>query len=60
MRATKLVITAEDLPYYTGRLIRLNLPTLKCKRIRGDMIEVYKILTNRIILSRELRRSRFI
>jgi len=32
---------------YTGRLIRLNLPTLKYMRIRGDMVEVYKILTNR-------------
>ena len=30
-----------------GRLIRLNLPTLKYRHIRGDMIEVYKMLTNR-------------
>ena len=26
---------------------RLKLPTLKYRRIRGDMIEVYKILTNK-------------
>jgi len=45
MRATKLVIAVKYLPY-TGRLIRLNLPTLKYRRIRGDMIEVYKIFTN--------------
>jgi len=28
---------------YTGRLSRLNLPTLKYRRLRGDMIEVFKI-----------------
>ena len=32
---------------YKGRLKRLKLPTLKHRRIRGDMIEVYKILTNK-------------
>ena len=30
-----------------GRLIHLNLPTLKYRNIRGDMIEVHKILMNR-------------
>jgi len=30
-----------DLPYM-GRLIHLNLPTLICRCIRGDMITVYK------------------
>jgi len=44
MTATKLVITVKHLPYM-GSFIRLN--TLKYRRIRGDMIEVYKILTNR-------------
>ena len=29
---------------YKDRLIYLNLPTLKFRRARGDMIEVYKIL----------------
>ena len=30
-----------------GRLRYLNLPTLKYRRIRGDMIEVYKIFSGR-------------
>jgi len=46
IRATKIVITVKRLRYM-GRLVRLNLPTLKYRRIQGDMIEVYKILTNR-------------
>ena len=46
MRATKLVITVKHLPY-KERLVQLKLPTLKYRRIRGDMIEVYKILTNK-------------
>ena len=46
MRATKLVITVKHLTYM-GSLIRLNLPTLKYRNIRGDMIEVHKILMNR-------------
>ena len=45
MRATKLVITIKNLTY-KDRLKRLKLPTIKYRRIRGDMIEVYKILTN--------------
>ena len=32
---------------YKERLKELKLPTLKYRRIRGDMIEMYKILTNR-------------
>ena len=47
MRATKLVITIKNLTYKDRRLKRLKLPTLKYRRIRGDMIEVYKILTNK-------------
>jgi len=46
MRATKLVITIKNLTY-KDRLKRLKLPTLKYRRIRGDMIEVYKSLTNK-------------
>ena len=46
MRATKLVITVNHIPYM-DRLIRLNLPTLKYRRVGGDMTEVYKTLTNR-------------
>jgi len=45
MRATKLVIAIKNLTY-KDRLKKLKLPTLKYRRIRGDMIEVYKILTN--------------
>jgi len=39
-RATKLVIPVKHLKY-EERLKQLNLPTLKYRRIRGDMIEVY-------------------
>ena len=46
MRTTKLVITIKNLTY-KDRLKRLKLPTVKYRRIRGDMIEVYKILTNK-------------
>jgi len=46
MRATKLVISIKNLTY-KDTLKRLKLPTLKYRRIRGNMIEVYKILTNK-------------
>jgi len=42
MRATKLVISIKNLT--KDRPKRLKLPTLKNRRIRCDMIEVYKIL----------------
>ena len=32
---------------YAERLKRLNLPTLKYRLIRGDMIEVYKIFSGK-------------
>ena len=35
---------------YTDRLKFLNLPTLKYRRCRGDMIEVYKIINGIMIL----------
>jgi len=41
-RATKLIINLQNMSY-TDRLKRLNLPTLKYRRLRGDMIEVFKI-----------------
>ena len=41
-RATKLVISLKKLPY-KERVLQLNLHTLKYRRLRGDMIEVYKI-----------------
>ena len=43
-RATKMVESCRKLSY-KDRLMHLKLPTLKFRRIRGDMIEVYKILT---------------
>ena len=40
-RATKLVPALKDLEY-TDRLKQLDLPSMACRRCRGDMIEVYK------------------
>ena len=42
-RATKLKITLKTCHIQTGfsRVQRLNLPTLKYRRLRGDMIEVF-------------------
>jgi len=45
-RATNLVITLNKLPY-KKRLEHLDLVTLKYRRLRGDMIKVYKIVTNK-------------
>jgi hypothetical protein len=45
-RATKQIPGLKDLSY-EDRLRRLGLPTLKYRRIRGDMIELYKILTHK-------------
>ena len=42
-RATKLVICLKKLPY-TEHLKELDLHTLKYRRIRGDMIEIFKII----------------
>jgi hypothetical protein len=42
-RATKLVNSCKKLSY-RERLMYLKLPTLKFRRLRGDMLEVYKIL----------------
>ena len=44
-RATKLVINLKKIPY-KDRLMHLKLPTLKYRRLRGDMIEVFKIMHN--------------
>ena len=44
-RATKLVISLKYLTY-KERLEQLKLPTLKYRRARGDMTEVYKIIHN--------------
>jgi len=44
-RATELVIELKHLPY-TQRLKRLNLHTLKYRRLRGDMTELLAISRN--------------
>ena len=41
-RATKLIISFKNVSYI-DRLSRLKLPTLKYRRLRRDMIEVFKI-----------------
>lgn len=45
-RATKLIPGYKDLTY-KERLEHLKLPTLAYRRLRGDMIEMYKILTGK-------------
>ena len=47
MTATKLVLTVKHLTH-KERLQQLKLPTLKYRRTRGDMIEVFKLLTGKI------------
>ena len=41
-RATKMIPELREMPY-KERLIKLKLPTLAYRRLRGDMIEVYKL-----------------
>jgi hypothetical protein len=43
-RATKLVPSLRNLEY-PDRLKKLKLPTLKYRRLRGDMIETFKIIS---------------
>ena len=49
-RATKLVPELRDLPYNT-RLQQLELPTLKYRRRRADLIETYRLMTNQHSIS---------
>jgi hypothetical protein len=44
-RATKLIPTLKELDY-ASRLRKLNLPTMSYRRARGDMIEVYKLISS--------------
>jgi hypothetical protein len=46
MRATKIIRGCKG-KSYSERLEYLQLPTLKFRRLRGDMIEVYKNLTHK-------------
>ena len=63
-RATKLVPGLEDLSY-EERLRELKLPTLAYRRLRGDLIEVFKIMSGKcdsvvcegLIVKREGERS---
>ena len=43
MRATKLVSNPKDLPY-TTRLKKLKLLTLTHRRLRGDVIQTFKLV----------------
>ena len=52
-RATKIIPNLKHLPY-EERLKILKLPTLKFRRLRGDLINVYKILTNEKSSSKHL------
>ena len=45
-RATKQVPELRDLSY-EERLRKINFPTMAYRRLRGDMIETYKILTKK-------------
>jgi len=47
MRATRMVQQLLKSSTYEARLRRLNLPTLKYRRLRGDMIQVYKIVAGK-------------
>ena len=47
-RATKLIPGFKDIEY-KERLRKLKLPTLAYRRLRGDMIELYKILTEKYV-----------
>ena len=46
IRATKM-LPGFKTKTYAERLIALNLPTLKFRRLRGDMIMVYKIMSGK-------------
>ena len=45
IRAAKLIESVKHLSY-EDRLNKLGVPTLKYRRLRGDLIEVFKIITN--------------
>ena len=52
-RATKLIPSIQDLPY-EERLRQLNLPSLMHRKRRGDLIQTYKIITEKINLNKDL------
>ena len=52
-RATKLIRSIQDLPH-EERLRQLNLPSHMHRKRRGDMIQTYKIITEKINLNKDL------
>ena len=44
-KATKILAVCKRMSY-EDRLRYLNLPTMKYRRLRGDMIRAYKIITD--------------
>ncbi|XP_076441031.1 vitamin D3 hydroxylase-associated protein-like [Babylonia areolata] len=50
-RATKLIASQKDKPY-PERLAALNLPSLEHRRLRGDMIDMYKYTHGLYLTSR--------
>ena len=52
-RAVKMVPGMRDL-FYEERLVKLGLTKLVERRVRGDMIETYKLLTNKEGISRNI------
>ena len=52
-RATKLLPWLRNLSY-EDRLLRLDMPSLEQRRLRGDLIETYKILTRKEDLDPEI------
>jgi len=46
MRATEIIGHIKSMSYIE-HLTHLNLPTLKYRRLRGDMIETYKIINEK-------------
>ena len=51
-RATRLVLSLKG-KTYSDRLKHLGLPTLKYRRERADMVEVYKILNNTDLVNKD-------
>ena len=51
-QATKFVPEFKKMPY-EGRLKALDIPSLNYRRIRGDMITIYKLLTNQMKIEGE-------
>jgi len=52
-RATEIIINLKNMSY-KSKLLHLKLPTLKYRRLRGDMIEVFKVTYDSMIQMRHL------